>query len=66
MSRRRKQEPPHPGYVGDHADKLRGIRPHVHDEDDDRPSREDKAPLTSQLFTSPVPLPRFLKRRKER
>ncbi len=36
------------------------------DDDDDRPNREDKAPLTSQLFSSPVPLPRFLKRRNER
>ncbi len=62
---RRKPEPPHPGHVGDHADRLRSIRPHKHD-DDDRPSREDKAPLTSQLFTSPVPLPRFLRRRSER
>jgi hypothetical protein len=64
--KRRKPEPPHPGYVGDHADKLAGIRPHRHDEDDDRPSGEDRKPLTSQLFNSPVPLPRFLKRRKER
>ena len=66
MSRRRKPEPDRPGLVGDHADRLRGIRPHRHDEDDDRPSSEDKAPMTSQLFNSPVPLPRFLKRRKER
>jgi hypothetical protein len=66
MSRRRKQQPERSGYVGDHADKLRSIRPHAHDDDDDRPSREDKAPLTSQLFTSPVPLPRFMKRRNER
>jgi hypothetical protein len=66
MSRRRKQQPEHSGYVGDHADKLRSIRPHAHDDDDDRPSREDKAPLTSQLFNSPVPLPRFLQRRKKR
>jgi hypothetical protein len=66
VMKRRKPKPPTPGYVGDHADRLRSIRPHAHDDDDDRPSREDKAPLTSQLFNSPVPLPRFLKSRKER
>jgi hypothetical protein len=66
VMKRSKPEPEHPGYVGDHADKLRGIRPHRHDEDDDRPSGEDRKPLTSQLFSSPVPLPRFLKSRKER
>lgn len=64
--RRQKPEPKHQGYVGDHADRLSKIRPHAHDDDDDRPSREDKAPLTSQLFNSPVPLPRFLRRRNER
>ena len=63
---RQKPEPEHHGYVGDHTDRLSKIRPHVHDDDDDRPNREDKAPLTSQLFNSPVPLPRFLKRRRER
>jgi hypothetical protein len=64
--RRRKPQPEHPGHVGDHADRLRGIRSHVHDEDDDRPSREDRAPQTSQLFNSAVPLPRFLQPRKKR
>ena len=63
---RQKSKPERPGYVGDHADRLSRIRPHAHDDDDDRPSREDKAPMTSQLFNSPVPLPRFLKRRNER
>ena len=63
---RQKPEPKHQAYVRDHADRLSKIRPHVHDDDDDRPNREDKAPLTSQLFSSPVPLPRFLKRRNER
>ena len=64
--KRRDPTPAPTGYVGDHADRLKGIRPHVHDDDDDRPSREDRAPLTSQLFNSPVPLPRLFKRRKER
>ncbi len=64
--KRNKPEAETPGHVGDHADRLRSIRPHPHDDDDDRPSGEDKAPLTSQLFNSPVPLPRFLKRRSER
>ena len=64
--RRRKSQPEYPKYVGDHADRLGKIRSHIHDEDEDRPSREDRAPLTSQLFNSPVPLPRFLQPRKKR
>ena len=40
--------------------------PRGYERGDDRPNREDRAPLTSQLFNSPVPLPRFLKRRNER
>ena len=49
---RRKPEPEHHGYVGDHADRLSKIRPHVHNDDDDRPSREDKAPLSSSSSTA--------------
>ncbi len=37
--RHRKPEPP-TVYVGDHTDRLSGIRSHIHDSDDDRPSRE--------------------------
>ena len=63
--RRRKSEPP-TVYVGDHTDRLGGIRSHIHDADDDRPSREDLAPQGSQIFKSPVELPRFLKKKRER
>jgi hypothetical protein len=63
--KRRKNDPP-TVYVGDHTDRLSRIRSHVHDDDDDRPSREDLAPQGSQLFRSPVDLPRFLKPKKQR
>ena len=63
MRRHRKTEPP-TGYVGDHTDRLSGIRSHHHDEDDDRPSREDLKPQGSQLFRPD--LPRFLKKKRER
>jgi hypothetical protein len=53
--------PPPTGYVGDHADKLSRV-PHVlpHD-DDERPSREDRAYGENIFNRSPVPLPRFLR-----
>ena len=47
-------------------DRFAGVRPHLHSDDDDRANREDRAPLTSQLFSSPVTLPRFLRPRKLR
>jgi hypothetical protein len=59
--RRRKTEPPTVD-----VDRLGGIRPHRHDPDDERPSREDRAPQGSQLFKPPVELPRFLKSKRER
>jgi hypothetical protein len=59
--RRDKTEPPAPP-----ADRLSGLRPHRHDPDDERPSREDRAPQGSQLFKPPVDLPRFLKSKRER
>jgi hypothetical protein len=62
MARRRK--PPPTVYVGDHTDKLSRIPAHVHDPDE-RQSREDRAPLESQLFRIPVPLPRFLRPRRK-
>jgi hypothetical protein len=61
--RRRKPEPP-PVYVDDHTDRLSSIRSHIHDDDDDRPSREDLKPQGSQLFKPD--LPRFLKKKRER
>jgi hypothetical protein len=61
--KRRKPEPP-TVYVGDHTDKLSHIPRHRHDEDDDRPSREDRAPQGSQLFKVPE-LPRFLRSKRK-
>jgi hypothetical protein len=58
--KRHEQEPPTKP-----ADRLSGIRSHVHDDDDDRPSREDLKPQGSQLFKMPD-LPRFLKSKRER
>jgi hypothetical protein len=57
---RHEQEPP-----TEQAERLSGIRSHVHDDDDDRPSREDIKPQGSQLFKMPD-LPRFLKSKRER
>jgi hypothetical protein len=61
---RRKEEPRPPGgYVGDHADKLRHVRPLAHD-DEERPSREDKTYGETIFNRAVVPLPRFLRRRR--
>ena len=57
--RRRKPEPP-----AVPSEPLTGIRSHIHDEDDDRPSREDVKPQGSQVFKPD--LPRFLKMKRER
>jgi hypothetical protein len=65
LSRRSRSESPSrpTGHVGDVADKLSRIPPLPHDEDE-RPSREDRA-YGSTIFTRPpVPLPRFLRGRK--
>jgi len=63
MRRQRKAEPP-TVYVGDHTDRLSGIRRHTHDPDE-RPSREDLKPQGSQLFKLPE-LPRFMRMKRER
>ncbi|HEX5900398.1 MAG TPA: hypothetical protein VFY32_13430 [Solirubrobacteraceae bacterium] len=67
MSLRRKREAPDPpaGLVGDHADKLRQVRPIFHD-DDERQSAADRGTYHSpfQSAFEPVPLPRWLKPRK--
>jgi hypothetical protein len=60
--RRPKPQPP----PADASDRLSGLRPHRHDSDDERPTREDRAPQGSQLFSPPVDLPRFLKSKRER
>jgi hypothetical protein len=62
MKRRRSQPTV---YVGDHTDKLTRIPAHRHDPDDERPSREDRAPQGSQLFRVPE-LPRFLRKKRDR
>jgi hypothetical protein len=63
----RRKKPPEPTvYVGDHTDRLSRIRAHRHDEDDDRPSREDRAPQGSQIFKPIVELPRFLRSKRDR
>jgi hypothetical protein len=60
-------------HSGDHspppppapADRLAGVRPVFHD-DDERPSREDRG-LGETIFTRPpVPLPRLLTGRRRR
>jgi hypothetical protein len=58
-----RQPKPEPPAV---SDRLSGIRSHRHDEDDDRPSREDLKPQGSQFFKIPVELPRFMKMKRER
>jgi hypothetical protein len=65
MKLRRPPDEKPTGYVGDHADKLTGIRPLAHDEDE-RPRREDRE-FGQTIFTRPpVPLPRFLKGGRKR
>ena len=61
MSLRRR---PNPSRRPVPSERLSGIRSHVHDEDDDRPSREDLKPQGSQVFKPD--LPRFLKMKRER
>ncbi|HTE59259.1 MAG TPA: hypothetical protein VK631_02855 [Solirubrobacteraceae bacterium] len=56
-------EPPRP--AGDQTDKLAGVRPLAHD-DDERPSREDRSYGSTIFNRLPVPLPRFLTGAKKR
>jgi hypothetical protein len=62
--RRRKEPssaaPPRADAADPHASKLAGMRPVRHDDDDERPTREDRDFGRSPLDI-PVPLPRFLK-----
>ena len=62
MKRKEEQQRPPGGYVGDHADKLRRVRPLAHD-DDEQPTREDKTYGETIFNRAVVPLPRFLRRR---
>lgn len=50
---------------GDQADRLSRVPPVPHDPDE-RPTREDLQPQGSQLFKTPVPVPKFLIPRRER
>jgi hypothetical protein len=69
MRLRRNDAAPEPteGHVGDHADKLSGVRPIFHDEDE-RQSTEDRGTYHNPLQSiyEPVPLPRWLKPRKSK
>jgi hypothetical protein len=58
---------PSAGHVGGLADRLSGIRPIAHDEDE-RQSAEDRTTYHSPLNSlfEPVPLPRWLKPRKSK
>ncbi len=61
--RRARNEGP-TGYVGDHADKLSGIQPLAHDEDE-RPRREDRGYGQTIFTRPPARLPRFLGGRRK-
>jgi hypothetical protein len=56
-------EPPRP--TSDQTDKLAGVPPVAHD-DDERPSREDRSYGSTIFNRLPVPLPRFLTGGKKR
>jgi len=59
-----KRPVPPPALVGDHADKLSRIRPIAHDDDDERPSREDRDYGQTIFTRGVVPVPRFLRGKK--
>ena len=63
----KRKEPPGPpgGYVGDHADKLRHVRPLAHD-DEERPTREDKNYGETIFTRGIVKVPRWLRPRAGR
>ena len=48
------------------APRLSGVRPVAHDEDDERPTREDMHYGTNIFNRATVPLPRFLVPRRKR
>ena len=60
---RRASAPPPTVYVGDHTHRLTRIPPLAHD-DDERQRREDQDYGKTVFSDTPVPLPRFLTRRK--
>jgi len=64
-SSRSESAPSPSGLVGDHADKLRRVPSLAHD-DEERPSREDRAYGGTVFTREIVPLPRFLLPKKKR
>jgi len=67
LRRNHPQPVPSAGHVGDLADKLSGIRPIAHDEDE-RQSTADRETYHSPLKSlfEPVDYPRWLKPRKSK
>jgi hypothetical protein len=60
------ERPPNPtGETEVQANKLSGVRPLAHDEDE-RPSREDRDYGKTIFTRPPVPLPRFLRGGKKK
>lgn len=59
-----RQDPPAPGLVGDHADKLAHI-PTYRVDYDEAPTREERS-YGHTPFEIPVKVPRFLRPRSER
>ena len=63
MKHRHHQDPPPPpAREEEPASRLGGLRPHRHDDDDERPTREDRANGHSR-FEIPVPVPKLLRGR---
>jgi len=48
------------------ADRLSGLRPVRHVDDEERQSREDRQSLTSTVFQFPVSVPKWLRPKRER
>jgi hypothetical protein len=67
LDRKRTQQSPRTGYVGDHADKLGHVRPVIRDEDE-RQSTQDRDTYHSPIESifEPVPYPRWLRPRRKR
>ena len=68
LRRRRPEQEPSTGYVGDHADKLSRVPPVSHWPEEERPTGADRdtyhSPIES-LF-EPVPFPKWLQPRGRR
>ena len=62
MKRRHDNDPQPAPAAEDSSSRLGGLRPHPHDDDDERPTREDRAAGHSR-FEIPVPVPKLLRGR---